>query len=338
MIVVNGGATVVFNGWGYGQGGAWGYLDDNQAGRYVDAATLVYAGSGYTTTPSNRGNWTVGPDGATFDSEATGPGYWGWGVRTSGAFNSGWDNLNLQGTVTLTGSGNGDMQKALYGSGGIIKNGAGTWVLGYSQTNAGTHDDTYAGDTVINDGTLQIRATGLGAAIPYGASAGNVYVNSPGTLDLNSRSATVNGLSGNGAVTSSATGALTLTVGDNDQTSTFAGTIQNGLGVLALTKTGAGVLTLSGTNGYTGGTTVSGGTLVLANNEAIADGTSLTVGDPSAFLPAPVVPNSAVTVGSGLSDAAIAPVPEPGTLALLAAFGLWSAVACYRFSKRGKAR
>ena len=207
MIAVSDGATVVFNGWGYNQPGGWGQLDDNAAGRSVDAATLVYAGTGYIATANNRGNWTVGMDGATFDSEATGPGYWGWGVRTSGAFNSGWDDLNLQGTVTLTGSGNGDMQKMLYGFGGVIKEGSGTWVLGYSQTNAGTHDDTYLRRHDYQRRHLaDSRQPACGAAIPSGPGTGNVIVNSPGTLDLNSRSAIVNGLSGDGTVSSSATG------------------------------------------------------------------------------------------------------------------------------------
>ena len=96
-----------------------------------------------------------------------------------------------------------------------------------------------------------------------------------------------------------------------------------------LTKYGAGTLTLDGTNTYMGGTTVTDGTLIVTNNEAIADGTSLTVGDPSAFAPAPVVPSS--TGGSGL-NAAIAAVPEPGTLALLAA--VLGGAAVYRRLRR----
>ncbi len=105
-----------------------------------------------------------------------------------------------------------------------------------------------------------------------------------------------------------------LAVGNNGAVSTFSGTIQNSnsaAGVLALTVVGGGTLTLTGTNTYLGGTTVADGTLILTNNEAIADGTSLTVGNASAFTP--VVPLSAP------SAAAVTPVPEPGTIALLVA-------------------
>ena len=80
-----------------------------------------------------------------------------------------------------------------------------------------------------------------------------------------------------------------------------------------VTKVGSGTLILSGSNSFTGGTTVLDGTLILENNQAVADGSSLTVGDASAFAPALAVPATAVASGP-----AIAPVPEPGTIVLLA--------------------
>ena len=81
----------------------------------------------------------------------------------------------------------------------------------------------------------------------------------------------------------------------------------------SLCTTGTGTLTLSGTNGYQGGTFVENGTLIAANNEAIGDGTSLFVGsDLSAF--GTLISAQA---GSAAAMPAVAPVPEPGTLALL---------------------
>ncbi len=71
------------------------------------------------------------------------------------------------------------------------------------------------------------------------------------------------------------------------------------------------MLTLSGTNGYTGGTTVENSTLIVQSSGAIADGASLAVGDPAllSLLPAAVVPSRA-------ESGEVAPVPEPSTLAL----------------------
>ena len=51
----------------------------------------------------------------------------------------------------------------------------------------------------------------------------------------------------------------TLTVGNDDATSTFAGVIQNTFGTLALTKAGSGTQVLSGSNTYTGPTTINTG-------------------------------------------------------------------------------
>ena len=69
-----------------------------------------------------------------------------------------------------------------------------------------------------------------------------------------------------------------------------------------------GKLILSGTGGYTGGTYVSAGTLIVTSASAIADRTNLTIGDGSLFALAAIVPSEPP-----------AAVPEPGALALLAA-------------------
>jgi len=64
-----------------------------------------------------------------------------------------------------------------------------------------------------------------------------------------------------------ALGSKELTVGGNGRSTTVSGIIGDGGayggGGSALVKTGAGTLTLSGTNSYTGATTVNGGTLAV---------------------------------------------------------------------------
>lgn len=100
-------------------------------------------------------------------------------------------------------------------------------------------------------------------------------------LDLNGNNATVNGLSqptpstSNVVLNSLSGGTVTLTVGNNNATSTFGGVLANGSGgngVLALTKIGAGTFTLAGNNSYTGATTIGGGGLQLGTGVAGQDG------------------------------------------------------------------
>jgi autotransporter-associated beta strand protein len=106
------------------------------------------------------------------------------------------------------------------------------------------------------------------------------------------------------------------TSGSSDSLS-IAGTISDGTSAHDIIKDGLGTLILSGSDNYTGGTTVDAGTLVLASDTALPDGTSLTVGAGGAL-----IFDSSQAVPGPITLAAVSqinPVPEPGTLALLAA-------------------
>src|SRR5208337_3014765 len=94
--------------------------------------------------------------------------------------------------------------------------------------------------------------------IPSGTGKGNLTLD--GTLDIAGFICRVNGLTGTGTVDNSA-GNGTLSVGGNAQSSTFSGSITNTTGSLSLIKLGAGTLTLSGSNTYSGLTRVLAGTL-----------------------------------------------------------------------------
>ena len=72
--------------------------------------------------------------------------------------------------------------------------------------------------------------------------------------------------------------AATLTIGDNNTTSTFGGII-SGAALLSLTKIGTGTLTLSGANTYTGATLIRGGTLALSGGTALANAGAVDVGN-----------------------------------------------------------
>jgi autotransporter-associated beta strand protein len=161
----------------------------------------------------------------------------------------------------------------------ITKIGSGT------QTLSGAN--TYRGNTTITLGTLQVGADG---AIPNVSGKGNVVFSTAANtaiLDINGINTTINGLSQaaasttNQVVNNAVSTSRTLTVGNNNATTTFAGIVANNTGTggtLALTKIGAGILTLQGANTYTGGTVVNGGTLLDAAAANLPSAGDLTIG------------------------------------------------------------
>jgi autotransporter-associated beta strand protein/uncharacterized repeat protein (TIGR03803 family) len=129
-------------------------------------------------------------------------------------------------------------------------------------------------------------------------------------------------LTDNLTVTSESGNPWTLTFG----TATYLG--ESGHRRLTLNAAN-GTLVLSGTGGYTGGTFVAAGTLIVEDAAAIEDGTDLSVGNAARFA-GPLVPSS----GTSPAEAA-SPVPEPSTLAVLA---VATAFVRHRIGRRRKAR
>ena len=159
-------------------------------------------------------------------------------------------------TLTVGGAGN-VTENGVIGTttGGLTKDGAGTLTL------AGAN--TYTGATTISVGTVK-----LGIANAIGASSA-VTVAAGATLDLGGFSDTVGSLAGAGSVTSSVAGAVTLTCGGLNTSTTYSGVMSDGSGTVALTKTGTGTLTLSGMNTYTGSTAINGGTISIAADSGL---------------------------------------------------------------------
>ena len=160
------------------------------------------------------------------------------------------------GTVDFKRSDTYTFSNGISGSGSLTQSGSGTLIL------AGVN--TYDGATTISSGTLEL---GTANALPSGVGKSNVSL--AATLDLNGFNLAINGLSGSGTVKSGTAGVATLTVGNNDATSSFGGVIQNGSGTIGLVKTGGGTLTLSGSNSHSGGTTLNDGILQVGNTHAL---------------------------------------------------------------------
>jgi fibronectin-binding autotransporter adhesin len=154
--------------------------------------------------------------------------------------------IDLSDTYTVSGS--------ISGSGSVAQIGPGTTIL------AGKN--TYSGVTLIARGSLlAATTTAFSPNSQFSVAAGAV-------LDVVNFSLTIGSLTGAGTVTSGL-GTPILTVGNDNSSTTFSGVIEHGYGSLALAKIGTGTLTLTGSNTYNGGTTISQGTLQLG-----ADGTT----------------------------------------------------------------
>jgi autotransporter-associated beta strand protein len=164
-----------------------------------------------------------------------------------------------------------------------------------------TGSSSYAGDTRIDSSTLKMSGAG---AVPNGKLV--FQGTGAATFDLNGTTQTVAGLDDSafaGIIRSTSSGAK-LIVGDSNN-STFAGKIISG-NSLELEKVGSGKLTLTGTNTYSGATTVAAGLLTV---------------DGSSYGSAHTVQSGATLGGSGTvgalvveTGATIAPGNSPGTL------------------------
>ena len=156
-----------------------------------------------------------------------------------------------------------------------MNNGSGTWSGQISDqsntifvTKTGSGTETFAGANVYH-GTTTISGGVLQLADPNAVQNSTVVVNVAGGLTLATSSTyNVGGLSGSGNISLTAVdgSAATLSVGGNNQSTTYSGVLA-GLGSLA--KAGTGTLVLSASNTYSGGTTVGSGTLQLGNAAAL---------------------------------------------------------------------
>ncbi len=148
-------------------------------------------------------------------------------------------------TLTVTGAIAGTV------GGALNKTGAGTMVLGAS--------NTYTGGTIVSAGTLQLNGN------DRLANSGTLTI-SGGIFDLQTFTDTVAGVTlSSGSIIGTGTGALTgssYTLQSGSVSAILAGTG-------SLTKSTSGTVTLSGVNTYSGGTSINGGTLYVTSSGAL---------------------------------------------------------------------
>ena len=264
-------------------------------------------------------------------------------ILTAGSLNGafgGETGLNLGGGLqfVLAYTGNSLMLTAVQGGSGAWQTDGNGNVSAFTNWSGGfpngAGETATFGPVITQPRTVTIDQPTVFGQVVLDSSSGYTLSGAPGTPGRGGNTLTLNN-SGSGATITVREGQQVIdapvVLADN-LVVTGSGTLAFGSsssigesgGSRSLTMNGAGgTLILSGTDSYTGGTNVDAGTLYVTNTSTIADGTSLTVGAGGVFIydPSAAGANIAAVAASAASPAAttlsVAPVPEPGTIALL---------------------
>jgi len=301
----------------------------NWSGGAVPTGTATF-GATNTPTIAMSGNWTVG--GMTFSAGA--PAY---------AFTLLGTTFVLDGVGIVNNSSNRptfDAAGALFeldnsatAGNAIINNSGGAVTFTGTSTGGSAQmttdgsgltsftDDSTAGNAIIttnNNGKTQFSTN---------ANAGNAQLitNGSGIVDFsgtagaaNDNRVTAGSIEGSGTYN---LGGNQLAVGGNNLSTSVSGTINDGGGSggagASLVKTGTGTLTLSGTNTYTGATTVNAGTLAV--DGSIATSSRLTVNSGGTLGGTGYVPTTTINGGT------LSPGNSIGTITVQGNLGFTSA-------------
>lgn len=256
-------------------------------------ANFATAGVGLGGTTSvevkqggHLGMWVGGTYSANFIVAGTGYGESGY----EGALRF----ANGPGTTTLNGSFalSGDATLGASGGTGIInpaitEMNAGTNLRFGTSSMAGTMElmgaNTYTGTTTVNFGTLRLgnRDALQHSTLTHSATTFVTFSSAVATNNF-----ILGGLSGSGnlSLVNTAATPISLSIGNNNATTTHTGTISGGG---SLVKIGSGTTRLTGAISYTGTTTVNGGTLQVPTGPAtigactVADNATLSVVGPA---------------------------------------------------------
>jgi autotransporter-associated beta strand protein len=273
-------------------------------------------------------------NGALIDGDPNRHGDW-WSVDGFVPHYVGSVNAQMAADAQANGVGSGDRVNEVAPSGGTWNvNGSGSW----------TNVDNWSSSMAPSSGTVTFAGAPSAAitvtldgnqsagALVFNVSGGcNGYTLSQGTggaltLGLESE-ASITVVSGSHLIDAPVLLVDKLAVSGSGTLAFSKSSSISGTGPLTMNGLG-GVLILSGSDSYSGGTIVTAGTLLVASNTALPDRSSLTVGASASLL-----------FGAAMQSTPAAneaqTIPEPGTLALLGVAVCAAAVAqCARWRRK----
>lgn len=236
----------------FDNGGAFPYIQNNSTGTHILNFNLE--GDGDAAQPiliqiNNTGGFTFG-----------------------GTINNRGSDINIGGTRSISGT-NVTINGVISGSGGLFKTNSNI-VAVFNAPN------TFTGLTTIEAGTLRLGQTGAS----FGGVTSAVQIGANGVLDLNGFNTTVRYISerGTGDAGILTLGSGTLTIADDGSTTRFQSSI-NGTGNIIYNSSSTSVMNLFNSQGWSGTTTVQGGTLTSSgamqtSSITISGGTFRTTG------------------------------------------------------------
>lgn len=242
----------------------------------------------------------------------------GRAIITNNGGNISFDDNTTAGNAAITNNAGGTLcfcNNATAGNATIVNTGTGATTNFFGNSTAGNANITNANGAVLSfeDSSSASAATitNNGGTVNFieTSSGGTArYVGNSGTLDISGLGSTgmsIGSIEGAGAIV---LGALQLTVGGNNLSTTVSGVV-SGVGG-KLVKQGTGTMTLTGVNTFTGGTTVSAGGLLV--NGSLASG--VTVGS------AGLLGGSGTITGAVVNGGIVAPGNSIGTLTVNGSF------------------
>jgi len=211
-----------------------------KAGPGTLALTNTNTYEGGTTITGGLVNFASGDNFGTGNITLNGGGLQ-WAAGSTFDISSRLNDLGIYGGVFDTNGNDVTLASIIGGSGGLTKIGAGTLILSAA--------NTYTGGTSIYGGVVNFAAgNNLGTGSITLDNGGTLQWAAGNTLDISDRLAEIGG------------GGAVFDIGANDVT---FGTSLTGLG--GITKVGSGTLTLAADSFYSGGTTITEGTLQVGN-------------------------------------------------------------------------